>query len=167
MSDALAQLQELGNELADAEAVVVRLKDELKAAEEHVERLTEKQIPALMDDLGIDELRLKSGFRVKVGDKMFGKQLTAANAAALKWLRENNQGGLISTLLGVPFAKGSEAEADALVERLRGEGIAVNKDVTVNAGSLKAVVRRLLSEGVDVPVETLGIHTVRVASLER
>lgn len=153
--------------LADAEAQTARLEGELKESKKVEARLREVDIPELMDELELESFTTKSGFRLEVGEQMFGKQLTEAHQAALKWLRSIGEGGMIQTVVDIPFAHGSEADADELLERLAGEGFAAFKGVMVNAGTLKAAVKRMLEAGKPVPLDVLGIHTKRVAKVSR
>jgi hypothetical protein len=167
MTDKLQQLTDKANELEDVEAEISRLEVELARAKKRSETIREKELVTLMEDVGMETFRTKSGLTIELGDKMYGHNLNATHAVALKWLRDHDQGGMIKTLLGIPFAKGSEADADALIDRLAGEGIVATKNVEVNAQTLKAAVRRMLEDGEAVPLKTLGIHTKTVAKVSK
>lgn len=165
-SDGLARLSELANELFDAQTEVARISAELKAAQGTVKQLEETTIPELMDALGMDEFKTKSGLKVSVTDKLSAKKLTQAHAAALKWLRDNGQAGLIKTMVAVPFTAGHESEADELVEQLAGEGIAAQRAMEVHHSSLAAAIKSMLADGIDVPMELLGGFQRQVATVE-
>lgn len=165
-TDGLTRLSELATELTDAETKVITLQAELRDAQQEVQRLQEVAIPELMDDLGMEDFTTKSGLKVTVTDKLSAKKLTEKHAAALKWLRENDQGGLIKTAVAVPFTAGHEGDADDLVERLAGEGITAQKAMEVHHSSLAAALKRMLEEGVDVPLELLGGYQRRVATVK-
>lgn len=165
-TDGLTRLSQLADKLFDAETEVTRIQAELKAAQKTVQQLQEHDIPTLMDSLEVEEFKTKSGLKITVGDKLSAKKLTAAHAAALQWLRDHDQGGLIKTLVGVPFTAGSESDADDLVEQLAGEGIAAEKSMEVHHSSLAAAIKQMLADGVDVPMELLGGYQRRVASVE-
>lgn len=164
--DGLTRLSQMTDQLFDAETEVARLTIELRAAQQRVRQLAEFDLPELMDELEMEEFKTKSGLRVTVVDRLSAKKLTQAHATALEWLRKNNQGGLIKTLVGVPFTAGSEGDADELVEKLSGEGILATKSVEVHHSSLAAAIRSMLADGVDVPMELLGGYQRRVASVE-
>lgn len=164
--DGLTRLSQLADQLFDAETTVSRLSGDLKAAQAAVKTLAEITIPEVMDDLEVEEFRTMSGLFVKVSEKLSAKKLTGAHAAALQWLRDNDQGGLIKTLVGVPFTAGSESDADALVEQLTDEGFVVAKNMEVHHSSLAAAIKSMLADGVDVPIEMLGGYQRRVAKVE-
>jgi len=164
--DGLNRLSQLADELFDAEATVERLASELKAAQARVRQVAEVDIPELMDDLEMSEFKTKSGLRIEVVEKLSAKKLTQRHAAALDWLRENGQGGLVKTLVAIPFSAGSESDADALVEELAGEGFAAAKNLEVHHSSLAAAIKSMLADGVDVPLDLLGGYQRRVANVQ-
>lgn len=167
MSDGLIRLSKLADDLGDAEAKVAQLAADLKAAQRKVVALSERDIPGLMDELGMAAFETKSGLFIEVVDTLSAKKLNQTHTAALQWLRDNGQGGLIKTLVAVPFSAGSEGDADELVEELAGEGFAATKNTEVHHSSLGAAMRSMLSDGVDVPVELLGGFQKRVAKVQR
>jgi hypothetical protein len=164
--DGLARLSQLAEDLFDAEAEVTRLEAEKKTAQGKVKNLSEFVIPEAMLDLGMDMIITKSGLKVMVEDKLSAKKLTQVHAAALKWLRDNDQAGLIKTVVGVPFTAGSETDADELVEQLSGEGLAAIKSVEVHHSSLAAAIRQMLKDGIEVPMDLLGGYQRRVATID-
>lgn len=165
--DGLTRLSQLADELADAEAKVATLSADLKAAQAEVQALQEKRIPELMDSLGMAEFKTKAGWKVTVTDKLSAKKLTEKHQAALQWLRDHGQGGMIKTLVGVPFVAGSESSADTLLEQLAGEGYIAAKSVEVHHSTLAAAVKSMLESGVDVPMELLGAYQRKVATITR
>lgn len=164
--DGLALLSQLAEDLFDAEAEVIRLEAEKQVATNKVKSLSEFTIPEAMLDLGMDVIVTKSGLKVEVKDKLSAKKLTQNHAAALQWLRDNDQGGLIKTMVGVPFTAGSEHDADELVEELAGQGLAAIKSTEVHHSSLTAAIRQMLKEGIDVPMKLLRGYQTRVATIE-
>lgn len=164
--DGLTLLSQLADDLFDAETDVVNKAAELKTAQGKVKNLAEFTIPEAMEELGMDMIITKSGLKVEVKDALSAKKLTHKHAAALKWLRDNHQGGLIKTAVTVPFSAGSEGDADELVEQLAGEGFAAAKGMEVHHSSLAAAIRSMLKEGVDVPMDLLGGYSRRVATID-
>ena len=164
--DGLSRLSQLAEDLFAAESEVIRLEIEKKSAQDKVKNLAEHVIPSAMDELGMDMILTKSGLRVVVEDKLSAKKLTGRHTAALEWLRANNQGGLIKTVVGIPFTAGNENDANELVEQLAGEGFAAIKNVEVHHSRLAATMRSMLADGIDVPMDLLGGYQRRVANIE-
>jgi hypothetical protein len=164
--DGLARLSQLADDLFEAETDVINKAAELKVAQNKVKNLSEFVIPEAMEELGMDVIVTKSGLKVEVKDALSAKKLTHRHADALKWLRDNNQGGLIKTAVTVPFSAGSEGDADELVEQLAGEGFAASKGSEVHHSSLAAAIRTMLAEGIDVPMDLLGGYQRRIATID-
>jgi len=164
-TDGLARLSKLAEELFDAESDVVAKQAEVDAAKAKVASISERRIPELMDHLGLELFKTSSGLKVTVKTKLHARQLTQKHCAALQWLRDNGEGGLIKTIVGIPFTQGSESDADALVDQLAGEGFVATKEMKVNAASLSATLRSKMEEGVEVDLELMGGHQQRVAKV--
>ena len=164
MSD-VKQLSALANEAGDLENRIAELQVELRAKQQRLQAIQEHDIPELMEDLDMDTIKTASGLTVIVEDKVSAKKLTEKHAAALKWLRDNGQAGLIKTGAFVPMS--DEAAADELVEQLGGEGMLAVKKLEVHHSSLAAAIRQLLAEGKEVPMDLLGGYQRRVAKIER
>lgn len=165
MTDGLTRLAKLADAMCDAEIEVMLIETSLKRAEAKVKDLAEFKIPELMDELEVTTFTTASGVSVSVMDKLSAGKLTQANPEALQWLRDNNQAGLITTLVSVPFTAGSESDADDLVAQLSGEGFASTKAVEVHQSRNAAAIKAMLKDGVDVPIKLLKGYQRRVAKV--
>lgn len=165
-TDGLTQLSALADELFNAKAKLAEQDAEMKQTGDNIKRLEEHAIPDLMDDLKVTEFKTTSGLSISVKDRLSARKLTQAHPEALQWLRDNHQGGLIRTTVGVPFTAGLEDKANELVESLAGKGFAVSKNMEVHHSSLAAAIRRMLADGEDVPMDLLGGYQSRVASIQ-
>ena len=163
--DGLTRLSKLADDLFDAETEVSIIEAQLRSAQKKVKNLAEFELPELMDELEVSSFKTKSGVSVEAEDKLSAGKLTQANPDALQWLRDNDQGGLIKTLVSVPFTAGSEADADELVEELSGNGILSVKSMEVHQSSNKAAIKSMLKEGIDVPIKLLKGYQRRVAKV--
>lgn len=160
------RLAALADQLVEAQGRVQLAEAELATAKREVQRLEEEVIPSIMDDLQLAELKTVGGLVLKVGNALSAKQLTEKHVVALKWLRDNGEAGCIKTEVVVPFAAGSDADADQLVDQLAGEGIAASKGITVHPSTLGALLRRRLEAGDAVPLDAFGAYQRRVAKVE-
>lgn len=161
----LGRLSELAEELVRAQEAVEDAEDVLKTAQRRVRQLAQFDLPEAMDDVGMAEFKTASGLVVTVKDDVQAGDLKRYDG--LEWLRAEGEAGCIKTLVGIPFTAGSAADADELVERLAGEGIAATKTEVVNNQTLKALIRRKLADGVDVPMQSLGANPIRVARVKQ
>lgn len=165
MSDALARLAVLADQQSDAEIKITELEIQLSAAKEALRELSEREIPELMDMMRVTKLTTSRGATIKVSEEPRCGNLKRAEGLA--WLRENGQGGLIKSEVIVPIAKGDSEGAEHLVCELEADGWAAKAVQHVHHGSLRATIRTMLEEGVDVPLKTLGAYLQRVTKVER
>lgn len=167
MSEALKRLSVLADEQFAAEAKVVQLETELEAAKRDLATIAETRIPELMEELGMEDFTTTSGLKVVAKPTLVGSLPKGGREAALAWLREHELGGIIKTNVVVPFSKGDDNDAREFVEELEGEGVAAQLVSDVNHMTLKAQAKKLLEDGVDVPLEKLGLHRKTVAKVSQ
>jgi hypothetical protein len=161
----MERLATLAAELFDSEATTARLEEDLKAAKKRTKTLAENEIPEVMDAAGVEDITTKAGLVVKV-DNNAVRGGDCKNPKGLEWLRDVGEAGCIKTGVFIPFATGEDSDADAFVERMAGEGIAAVKSASVNHMTLKALIKRKLEEGDDVPLKDVGIDSFRKASVK-
>ena len=158
----LNEISSLAEKLFAAQLAVVELEADLKEAQRLVLQLGEHDLPEAMDDVGLKTLDTAGGLVVKVSNKLHAKKLTQAHGKALDWLREHGNAGLIKTQVAVPFTAGSESDAEALLNRLAGEGFVASKASSVHHSSLSSVLTKMLEEGEEIP-DFMGAHQVTKA----
>lgn len=162
----LSQLSKLAEEQAAAEAEVARLEAELTKAREVARDFAERQVPELMDSIGIAEFKTATGLKIKVAETIRAS-ITAANAArAFAWLRENGHAALIKRALTVTFGKGQDEAAEALAQELEGKGLDADDKTSVHPSTLASFVREKLRDGQEIPLDLLGVHRQRVSKIE-
>lgn len=156
--------------LAEAQKVlqskVATLEDSLKDAKKRLRAISEGELPDAMDEEGINSFVLKSGGKISVEVKMFASLAKKNHPEIVAWLREINAESLIKHEVGVAFSKGQDAIAQDHLKTLLGDwGDNVYDRVTIHTGSVKSLVKELVADGHDVPVELLGLSTLRTAVL--
>ncbi len=160
----LAQLQELADQQAAAEAKVARIEAELTAAREEVRDLSERQLPELMDQIGLETFRTRSGLTIDVKETIRASIPKARSARAFAWLKANGHEAMIKRVVAVSFGKGEDAKAEALREALESE-FDVEDKASVHPSTLSAWVREKLAKGEELPLELFGVHRQRVSKI--
>lgn len=148
--------------LIEARQQVDRHELELAAHKETVRRIEQEDLPELMQELGLETFRLKTGETIEVKLDVECSISEQRRSAAHAWLSENGFGGLIKTDVVVNFDRG---EHDAAVEfAAKVGGNAVER---VHPSTLKAFIKEQLEAGTAIPFETFGIrpfNRVKVSS---
>lgn len=162
------QLKQLGK-LIEAATVARRKVDELeaalKAAKRDLDVIECADIPALLDAAGLASVEASDGTRVSVVESLYASIPKKNKADAARWLRQHGQGGVIKRTLSTPVD--DDGVYDRVVEALEAAGVSTYAMVEdMNTGTVKAIIKELLGEGVDVPLELFGAYLERRARLE-
>lgn len=160
----LANLNASLEEAVALELMCDQMEEDLKAAKKTLQTMKTGRIPDLMAELQMDEC-VHKGWRVKISDFVSGSLPadTEKRAKAIRWLEENEGGGLIKTELSIEFAKSQHNEALSMAEELHSQGYAPKVDSGVHSATLQAFARERIKNGDSIDTEILGLYTGKVA----
>jgi hypothetical protein len=133
-----ARLKTLVASAKKAQADIEQGENWLAEKQRELKNLVEIQIPAVMQELGIEEASLDTGESISVKEQIFANISQERQVAAFQWLRDNGHGGIIKR----PEPKD-----------------------TVHHSTLKALMKELLENGTEVPVELFGVFRQTVAKI--
>lgn len=161
----LSQLNALADKQAEAAKMVKQKQQELNHAQEVLRDLAERQVPELMDAVGMAEFTTRTGVKIKVVEKVRASVPKALRAQAMKWLRENGYEALIKRTITAQFGKGEDAQADQIMKELQEKGLSLKDVAKVHPSTLGAFVREKLRDGEELPQDLLGVHRQRISKL--
>lgn len=144
------QLAELLLKLRDN---VARLETELEAAKKDMRRVEQEDLPDLMQELGLETFKLKSGETIEVKPEVDCGITEERRAKAHDWLTTNGFGGLIKTEVVAKFGRDERDAAVACAEQIGGEMIE-----RVHPSTLKSFVKEQMAAGKPVPFDLFGVH---------
>jgi len=146
------------NKLLDVQKEVTTLEDKLKKKKEEELKLSEQDIPNLMQKAGVAALKLTDGSSVEI-KPYYGARIPASRTdEAFDWLRENNYGDLIKNNVTLTFGRNEDNVAKTLVDELRQKGHNVKQAEKVEPMTLKAFVREQIEKGKNVPADLFGVY---------
>lgn len=155
----LERITVLSLQLIDAIKDVEKADQELKKAKELQRKLEETDLPELMRELGVTDIKLADGSAVKVVDEVQCAITEANRPKAHAWLENHGFGGLIKTNVIVAFARDEREEAKtcaAQIKELTGHDAEVAE--SVHAATLKSFIKEQLAAGnVALPEALFGI----------
>lgn len=168
MSDTLQQLTTLCAQMREAEAEVQSAEDELKERKAALRRLAEEDIPGLMSELGVKQIKLETGQKIEVKDDISASIPAANKEAAFSWLEENGFGSILKIEVSVKFGKDQREEALELYNRLTEEGLEPTMDRGVHAQTLKAFIKERIAdpEGPQINMELFGAISYSIAKIK-
>ncbi|MHC4215857.1 MAG: gp33 family protein [Planctomycetota bacterium] len=167
-TDVLGKISNLANELKKKNQEIAEAEITLKRLKNQQREIQEERLPALFESVG-----WAVGAKIQTGDgtplvfeEVIHTSIAGAKKpAAIQWLDDNNHGGIVSRNVVIGFNKCDEKKVAKLL-RLIGKGWPNHKtELDVNGASVKALVKRLMKEGVDVPLETFGVHQANVVKI--
>lgn len=156
----LGRVAELAAAQLQLEAAVAGAEQDLRNQRNRLAAIAEKELPDLMAELGLRDFTTTDGLTITVKDVMQVSVTGKYRAAIFEWLRANDHDSLISHKVTASFGRGeATAAATALlaVQDLGGDAQNVEE---VNAGTFKALMKELLADGREVPIDALGVHVM-------
>lgn len=149
LSDMAKQQWELENRIAEAEAVLSTLK-------ENHRRLSEEQIPELMDELAMSEFKLANGVKVKVAPFYSGK---ITDDKAFEWLESTGHGDIIKGNVYMPYPKGFDKEKLRMIaDAAKAAGLHADIKEEVHHSTLRAWLKEMIETGQQFPRELFNTY---------
>lgn len=169
-AEELASLDALIAAWQDWQAVLAIAQERAKVAATKIANLETDLIPSLMASAGgIEKFTLHNGTAITLKDELFASVTQANQQAAFAWLEEHGHADVIKDELKISLGKGEVAakRAEALIVACEQNGIDdYARKRAVHPGTLQALLKEQLAEGVDVPKETFGVFQQRRAVIK-
>jgi|TARA_B100000497_G_C7654786_1_gene394094 hypothetical protein len=160
------QLSQLVRKLRAVEKEISDAEDHIKAMKQEKHKLSVENIPALMDEMGVERLDVDGSV---VERKMIvAASIPAANKeAAFDWLRSNGLDDIIKNDITVSFGKGEDNVAGDVVGLLQERGFDPKTKTHVHPSTLKAFVKERVIEGKPIDLDLFGAFISNTAQIRR
>lgn len=163
----LKSVASIARAVAQQEDEVQRLESQLKSAKQQLLKLTDEDLPALLQELGLNSFTLDDGSKVAV-KPTYGAHIKAENKdAAFDWLRAHEYGDLIKNTVSCQFGRGEDNDAVAFMEHAQSLGYATEQKTYVHHSTLKAWVKERVVNGDEFPMELFGAFVGQRATIVR
>ena len=145
--------------LLETQKKIEATEEELKKLKDVETTLSEQTIPNLMQQAGVELIKLEGGISVEVKPFYSARIPASKSEEAFDWLRANGHGDLIKNQISLEFGMKQDNEAKSLIEDLKGRGLPVKQKTTVHPSSLRGFVREQIQDlGKDVPADLFGTY---------
>lgn len=158
----LKQIAQMGKELYDAEAEVLRIEAELKKAKRNLYQVQEVDIPELMAEIGLTRFETDD-IVVEVKESLRVSPLAANRPKVMAVVEEAGDAALIKDTISFAFTRGQHEDADAFYEEAIANGFAPKRDQKIESATLRAYISGKLKAGEEVDTELFGVTTARKA----
>lgn len=165
----LAKLAALAQRQRSAEDVVKQCETRLRIAQAALAAIQEKQIPELMEQLGLLDFRTETGLKIKVRKTLRCSTPEENRDACFKFLEDTGNGSVIKRGFTIMFGRDQESWARQFAAQLRRRKRAVNVVETrkVEPSTLNKTLREMLEAGKQVPLEIFKAYWQKSAEVER
>ena len=160
LADQVEKLEELQTRLNTQEEI-------MKDTKKQIEKVSGDIIPTMMSEMGLSELKLEDGSRLKVSTSYRATITEANKEAAFNWLRNNGLGDIIKNEISVSFGRNEDNKAASYAELAKGQGFQPTQKMKVEPMTLKALVRERIEAGKEMPTEIFGVYSENKTTIKR
>lgn len=156
----LSILSSKANQQVELEDEIAQIEQELKDKKAALAKVSELEIPELMNQLGVSNFTLKNGLKVGVAPFYAAKIPEATSEQAFDWLEENDHAGIIKGEFVVMYRRPDKQRIGQFLDLARELGFETKDKLAVHPMTLKAFVREQIETGVeDFPRDLFGVYT--------
>jgi hypothetical protein len=159
LSDLVRKLRSVEKEIEDAEA-------HIKALKQEKHKLSVENIPALMDEMGVERLDV-DGVTVVRKIMVHASIPSERKDEAFGWLRSEGLDDIIKNDVTISFGKGEDNVAGDLVGRLEAEGYYPSQKTHIHPSTLKAFVKERFENGKPIDLDLFGAFVANAAEIRR
>ena len=156
--DNMGKIGAVATDIAETENEIANLKEQLKKKEEYRTKLSEEVLPSLFSEVGLSELKLSDGRKIKVSEYYRAAIKVENREAAYAWMRNNGFGDLVKNQVTCSFGRNEDEKARGLMSELNGKGLEPSQREWVEPSTLRAFVREQYEKGKELPMDLLGAY---------
>jgi hypothetical protein len=166
MSDALIRITALAESLTAAVNHVDSLTAQLEVAKANQLRIEREDLPELMREFSITQIKLANGASVEVIDDLTCAITEFNRPKAHEWLEVHGFSGLIKTLITVAFGREEKALATKTLALLQDQIDApAELKENIHPATLKSFVKERREAGQSVPEDLFGVFVYSKAKI--
>ena len=155
-SGKLKNVASIARQIRDEEEYIASLDKDLKKAKKNLLKLTDEELPTLLQEMGLSEFKLDDGSQVTIKQTYGASILVDNRPTAYQWLRDNGHGDLIKNIVSCEFGMGEDQKADDFRDTAKQKGFQVEQNTSVHPQTLKAFVKERCEKGEEFPMELFG-----------
>jgi len=156
----------LAKKVQATQSRVTELEAEIKEKKRELLKLTDEDLPATMQELGLSAFTTDDGASITI-KPTYGAHIKADNREeAFEWLRKNEFGDLIKNSVICTFGRGEDETATQFLSLAEESGFTPQQKTEVHPQTLKAWVREQVEEGTSFPLDLFGAYIGQRATIK-
>lgn len=163
----LTSLASLARQIQEEEGAIAKLEETLKEAKKKLLKLTDEDMPAVMQEVGMNKFELDDGSMVEVKPTYGASILVDNRPQAYDWLRENGYDDIIKNNVTCSFGRGEDDKASAFKTFAAEKGYVANQKTEIHSQTLRAFVKERVEAGDAFPMELFGAWVGQRAVIKR
>ena len=140
--------------------------EELKSLKLQKHKMSTEQIPAMMDEMGVQRLDVEN-LSVSLKPLINASIPPTRRDEAYQWLRENDLDDIIKNDVIMSFGKGEDNMAGDIMYELEQRGMHPEKKTHIHSMTLKAFIRDRVEKGLPIDLDLFGAFVARTADIKR
>jgi hypothetical protein len=163
----LGSVAEIARAIRAAEDRIANVEEQLKEYKKELLKLTDEDLPAMLQELGLSSFSLDDGSTVEV-KPTYGASIKVDNRpAAFEWLRQHGYDDIIKNTVACSFGRGEDDRASAFAAFAEKEGYFAEQKTEVHPQTLRAFVKERVEAGDEFPMELFGAYVGQRAVIKR
>ena len=162
----MKSLSSLVKDLDQLTIDINKKEEELKSLKLQKHLMSTEQIPAMMDEMGVQRLDVEN-LSVSLKPLINASIPPHRKEEAYRWLRENDLDDIIKNDVILSFGKGEDNIAGDIMYDLEQRGMHPEKKTHIHSMTLKAFIRERVEKGLPIDLDLFGAYVARIADIKR
>lgn len=165
--DGLKSIASIAIMIRTTEDEIAKVDQYLKDKKRELLKLTDEELPAVLQELGLSSFTLDDGSKVDV-KPLYGASIPKPKVEeAHKWLRDNGHDDIIKNVISCSFGRGEDQNAVSFKESAAKLGLHPEQNESVHSSTLRAWVKERVENGDDFPMDLFGAFIGQRAVLKK
>ena len=164
---ALGSVAELARAIRNQEDTIRHLEEKLKTEKKLLLKLSDEDLPAILDELGLQSFKLEDGSEVTVKSTYGATIRVDDREQAYDWLRQNEYDDIIKNTVSVQFGRGEDEKAKEFKELAENNKYAADQKTEIHPQTLRAFIKERVEAGDEFPMQLFGAWVGRRASIKK
>ena len=165
-TEKLTELGLLCEKLKEKSEKIELILEDLKKLKEEEKEISSKKIPDLFDEIGMSQIKLKTGETITI-KKSFAAHVSEANKpVAFAWLEKNGHEAIIKHEITTIFKKGDLNERSLIEKKLKELGLTYKEKSSIHPMTLKSFIKEQMEIGSDIPQDYFGVYPIRETKIK-
>ena len=163
----LSTIAELAVAIRTSEDYIANLENLLKEKKRELLKLTDEDLPSMLQEIGLNEFKLEDGSQVTIKPTYGASIKVEDRPQAYEWLRENGYDDIIKNTVTCAFGRGEDDNASAFTALAEKEGFIPTQKEEIHTSTLRAFIKERVENGDEFPSELFGAYVGQRAVIKR